>query len=134
MLKLSKSSCGQYLRSLLFLLVLTGLVSACQNPLSLLTGGGPNVAANTQIAKTATQTLGSSTVTGDQNVSGSTGKINQTQNQTNRILADNVDKITVNETPVWVILLLILGWLLPTPNQIARTIIEWLKKIPVWKR
>jgi len=41
-------------------------------------------------------------------------------NDTNKIQTDQVDNIVVNEVPIWVILLLIMGWLLPSPNEIGR--------------
>ena len=112
----------------LLVLVLGNLLTGCKGPLSLLTGGGPNVAANTQVAKTATQTLGSSVVTGDQKVEGSTGHIVQIQEQQTKLTAENVGKVTINETPIWMIILLIIGWLLPTPNQIAQTILGLFKR------
>lgn len=128
------SSYGPYLRLLLLLLVLTGLgnlVTGCKGPLSLLTGGGPNVAANVQVAKTATQTIGKTTVTGDQKIETNSGHMVQIQEQQSQLTAENVDTVTINETPIWMILLLLLGWLLPTPNQIAKSILgmfkRWLK-------
>jgi hypothetical protein len=125
------SSYGQYSRLLLLLLVLIGsgnLVTGCKGPLSLLTGGGPNVAANVQAAKTATQTIGSTTVTGDQKIEGSSGHMVQIQEQQSKIIAENVDKVTINETPIWMIVLLIIGWILPTPNQIAKSILGLFKR------
>lgn len=125
------SSYGQYSRLLLLLLVLTGsvnLVTGCKGPLSLLTGGGPNVAANTQVAKTATQTIGSTTVTGDQKIENSSGHMVQIQEQQTKLVAENVGKVTINETPIWLIFMLVLGWLLPTPQQIANTIISFFRK------
>ena len=125
------SSYGQYSRLLLLLLVLIGsgnLVTGCKGPLSLLTGGGPNVAANVQAAKTATQTIGSTTVTGDQKIEGSSGHMVQIQEQQSKIIAENVDKVTINETPIWMIILLIIGWILPTPNQIAKSILGLFKR------
>lgn len=125
------SSYGQYSRSLLLLLVLIGsvnLVTGCKGPLSLLTGGGPNVAANTQVAKTATQTIGNSTATGDQKIENSSGHMVQIQEQQTKLTAENVDKVTINETPIWMVLMLILGWVLPSPQQIANTIISFFRK------
>ena len=125
------SSYGPYLRLLLLLLVLTGLgnlVTGCKGPLSLLTGGGPNVAANVQVAKTATQTIGKTTVTGDQKIETNSGHMVQIQEQQTKLTAENVDTVTLNETPVWMILLLLLGWLLPTPNQIAKSILGMFKR------
>lgn len=124
------SSYGQSLRSWLLLLVLIGstnLVIGCKGPLSLLTGGGPNVAANVQAAKTAVQTVGSSVVTGDQKIEGSSGHMVQIQEQQSKLTAENVDKVIINETPVWLIIFLIVGWVLPSPQEIARLIKKWLK-------
>ena len=125
------SSYGRYLRLLLLLLVSTGLgnlVTGCKGPLSLLTGGGPNVAANVQAAKTATQTIGSTTVTGDQKIENSSGHMVQIQEQQTKLTAENVDTVTINETPIWMIVLLIIGWILPTPNQIAKSILGLFKR------
>jgi ABC-type enterobactin transport system permease subunit len=125
------SSYGQYSRLLLLLLVLTGLgnlVTGCKGPLSLLTGGGPKVAANVQAAKTATQTIGSTTVTGDQKIEGSSGHITQIQEQQTKLSVEKVDKVTINETPIWMIVLLMIGWILPTPNQIAKSILGLFKR------
>lgn len=131
MLMSLNSSYGRYLRSWLLLLVLIGstnLVIGCKGPLSLLTGGGPNVAANVQVAKVATQTVGSSTVTGDQKIENSSGHMVQIQEQQSKLTAENVGKVTINETSFGMIILLILGWLLPTPNQIANTILGLFKR------
>lgn len=110
-----KSLCGQYLRLLLLLLVWTGsaslLVGCGKGPLSLLTGGGPNVAANVQAGKENSQAVVSQTT---RNEAGR--DVNTAQVQ-----ADTAE-VTIQETPPWVVLLLILGWLLPSPNEIGRWI------------
>jgi hypothetical protein len=41
---------------------------------------------------------------------------------TRTVEADSVERVVVNEIQPWVILLLVLGWLLPSPNEIARWI------------
>lgn len=112
-----KSLSGLRLHSLFLLLVLTLPLSSCgTNPLNLLTGGGPNVAANTQIGKTNNQTVG----------------VNNTQAPTvslrPKARVDNIDQssnsTTNNELPVWVwvigILLLIVGWVTDTPATIIK--------------
>lgn len=91
------------------------------NPLGVLTGGGPNVAANTQAGKTNSQTIGTSTVTEQKLVRPKARKISQSSD-TNKVQADSVETVVVNEIPMWVVLLLILGWLLPSPNEIGRII------------
>lgn len=116
MLAQLKSLCGQYSRLLLLLLVWTGsaslLVGCGKGPLSLLTGGGPNVAANVQAGKENSQAVVSQTV---RNEAGR--DVNTAQVQ-----AEEVKEVTIQEVPPWVVLLLILGWLLPSPNEIGRWI------------
>ena len=96
------------------------VIPACgANPLSLLTGGGPNVAANVQAGKTNSQTVGT-TQNVNQRLENVTSESVRQSNDSNSVQADRVETIVVNEVPVWVILLLILGWLFPSPNEIAR--------------
>jgi hypothetical protein len=136
MLALSKPLFGQSLRSWLFRLALIGgvsLVTACGSlPMKLLTGGGPNVAANTQVAKVANQTLGSSVATGDQKIEkieGHHNRVEQVQSQDNKVKTESVEKVVINEVPPWVILLLLVGWLLPTPQDIGNRIYLWLSHL-----
>ncbi len=101
---------------LLALSVLTLLSSCGSNPLSLLTGGGPNVAANTQVGKTNSQTLGQ------------TNNIAPTVSLRPKARVDTVDQsvktVTNNELPAWVwfvgLLLLIIGWVTDTPYTYIR--------------
>lgn len=91
-------------------LTLILLLSGCLgNPLSLLGGGGPNVAANVQAGAENNQTgaqvgdiIKAETVNSGVSPSGSVGSFN----------------ISNQDIPVWVILLLILGWILPSPREI----------------
>lgn len=100
-------------------------MAACStSPLSLLTGGGPNVAANVQAGETNSQTIGTTelqetSVSVRDNTGGSVVQ-SQTTNDDTRVQAENVKTVVVNEVPAWVVLLLILGWLLPSHNEIAR--------------
>lgn len=107
---------------LMFTLTATG---CGMSPLSLLTGGGTNVAANTQLGKQNNQTIGTSTVQelGTQTVTAE--KVNNSQVQTNRVNATEVQTVVVNEVPTWVILLLVLGWILPSPGEMGRIIRGW---------
>lgn len=98
------------------------LMGGCgSNPLSLLTGGGPNLAANVPVAvgKNVEQTQGISIKTAAPSVS---------VRPNSRV--DKVDQSTTNNTTVdpWIILLLILGWLLPSPNEMARWTRNLFKK------
>lgn len=123
----SKLSCGLSLRLPLLLLALIGLTSlvGCgTSPLSLLTGGGPNVAANTQIGKENSQAV----VTQTTRTEVKAGDNSDIKTVSSKVSADSLGKVTINEVPPWVILLLILGWLLPSPNEIARWITSLVKR------
>ena len=121
---LSKFLFGRSSRLLLLLLVLTSIVSCSKVPLGLLAGGGTNVAANTQVGKTNTQTLGK-TLNSEQKLEFDSADRVFQSSDTSRIKSDSIQQVTVNETPVWMILLLILGWLLPSPNEIGR----WIRNL-----
>jgi hypothetical protein len=87
------------------------------------TGGGTNVAANTQLGKTNTQTIGTTNNTEQKLQFNTADRVFQTTD-TSKVKTDTVENLTVNEIPPWVILLLILGWLLPSPNEIGRSILS----------
>ena len=118
-------------RLLLLLLVWIGLVSltACSGmaPLSLLTGGGPNVAANTQLGQENNQTLGVSNTTST-TVKDVEGPV-QVSNDKNEVKTDS-GSVTVNKTEVdpLLILLLILGWVLPSPQELVRSFLSLFKR------
>lgn len=90
------------------------LLSACGGPLSLLTGGGPNVAAQVQAGQENTQQI-----VANQTTTEAGGDIVK---QDNPIIANEIKEVTVQQTPFWMLVLLVLGWLLPSPNEIARWI------------
>ena len=102
------------------LLVALLALSGCGGPLSLLTGGGPNVAAQTQIGKENTQQA----VAVQQKTEAGRDIIQKTS----PIEAENIEEVTIQQTPMWMLILLILGWLLPSPNEIARGIRGLFKK------
>lgn len=120
---------GQSSRLLVLLLVLMSTLSltGCgKSPLSLLSGGAPSIVApNTQVGKQNNQTLGSSTVQEFGETTIQADKLNSTQNQTTKINANDVQTVVVNEVPAWIILLLVVGWLLPSPNEMAR----WIRNL-----
>ena len=116
-------SYGQSLRSLRYLLVLIGLVSlvGCGGPLSLLTGGGPNIAANTQIGKNNSQSVVS--------LDTSTRPQLRVQAPVETVIQDT--SITKNtEVDPLLLLLLIAGWLAPSPAEIGRAIVKLFKRKP----
>ena len=101
-------------------LVLILFLGACSGlPLGLLGGGGPNVAANTQIGKENRQAV-SSMEFGD-----TAGR----DIVTKEIDAGQVGTLTVkNENiPAWVFLVALLGWLAPSPGEIGRGIYRLMR-------
>jgi hypothetical protein len=106
-------------RSIL-LIVLLGTLSSCSklNPLSFLTGGGTNVAANTQIGKENSQNVGVNTTIRPQlRVEAPVEKIVQDTSTTKNTEIDPL-----------MLILLILGWLAPSPNEIGRGFIRLFKR------
>jgi hypothetical protein len=108
-------------KAIVALLASSFLLSSCGlSGLPFFSGGGSgtNVAANTQLGKTNNQTIGASEST-DQTIRVETleGTVEQS-NDKNKVNTDSVENININEIPPWVLLLLILGWLLPSPNEI----------------
>ena len=97
-------------------LVLCLFLSGCGlNSLGLLGGGGgPTVNSNAQVGKENKQAV----VTYEEETSTSAG----------RDVITTVDKLTISNQniPPWVMLLLILGWLLPTPTEIGRSIANFI--------
>jgi hypothetical protein len=109
----------------IYALILVLTLSACGGTLGTLGkaalgvgGGGPNV--NAQVGKEVTQ-----------QVVGSQERIEVGRDQfvtTTKLQADQVRDVTVNETPIWMIVLLVLGWLLPSPAEISRVVRGWFGK------
>lgn len=99
----------------------------CSGPLDLLTGGGVNTAANTQVGKTNTQTVGTTQNT-DQTIVRPQARDIKQSSDTNKVSSGTIDTVVVNEIPVWVILLLIVGWLLPSPGEMGRSLASIFKR------
>jgi hypothetical protein len=105
------------------LLLLVILLAGCgASPLSLLTGGGPNVAANVQAGKENTQQAVANQTRTD------AGR--DVIQQSSPVIADQIKEVNIQQTPLWMLILLVLGWLLPSPNEIARGIRGLFRK---WK-
>lgn len=109
------------IRLLFVVLMLSGLLSACSNPLSFLTGGGPNVAANVPIAagQEVEQTQGISVKTEAPRVS---------LRPKARVETIDQSQTTNQELPgwVWVLfgVLFVVGWATDTPATMLRQIIK----------
>jgi hypothetical protein len=106
-------------------LVLVLFLSGCGlNPLSLLGGSdGPTVNSNAQIGKENRQSV----VSVEQTTSAGRDIV-QTTKEVETGTVENLDIINTN-IPPWVILLLILGWLLPTPTEIARSCTDFVLRL-----
>lgn len=89
-------------------------------PLGML-GGGPNVAANTQIGRENRQTA----VAFEDRVEAGRDVIQK------EVEAGPVESLTVNnqDIPPWVLLVALIGWLLPTPSQMGNAIGDAVMKI-----
>ena len=99
---------------LLMLVLILLLLSGCGGlPLGML-GGGPNVAANTQIGKENRQTA----VAFEERIEAGRDVIQK------EVETGQVETLTVNnqEIPPWVLLVALIGWLLPTPTQMGQAI------------
>lgn len=108
-------------------LVVFLLLSSCSGlPLGLLTGGGgTNAAANVQAGKTNNQTVGMSEQTSQEiKVETVQGTIQQSKDS-NSVRTERVENLTINQIPVWAILLILLGWILPTPQQMVKEVMQW---------
>lgn len=103
------------------LLLLTTLVlflSSCGSIPSFLSGGGTNVAANTQVGKENTQNLGY--VTNLRPVSRVDGPVGTVVQDTSTTKNTEVDPL--------LLLLLILGWLAPSPSEIGRNLLKIFRR------
>lgn len=99
------------MRALALILLLAGCGGL---PLGMLGGGGPNVAANTQIGKENVQQV----VANQERVEAGRDVIQK------EVEAGPVETLTVNneEYPPWLLLVALIGWLLPTPTQMGQAI------------
>lgn len=101
------------MKRLALTLPLIFILSGCLNPLSLLGGGGgPNVAANVQAGKENNQSV----IDNSADVSGENVSIDNSQVSASGKV-ESV-KILNQDIPMWVIVLLVLGWMLPSPREI----------------
>jgi hypothetical protein len=114
--------------------ILLALVLSSCGPLSLaggLLGGGPKVAANVQAAKTATQTVGQTTVTQPRLDHVQAAKVEQNASKTGAVQADTVQTVVVREapkTPLWYWLLLCAAILLDSPLRWPAEIMSAIRR------
>ena len=83
-------------------------------------GGGPTVNSNAQIGKENKQAV----VTYEEEQSNNAGRDVITTEVLKEVETGTVEDLRISNTniPIWVILLLLLGWLLPTPTQMGQSL------------
>lgn len=110
-------------------LVVCLLLSGCGlSSLGLLGGGGgPTVNSNAQIGKENRQSVMSLEQT-EEITAGRDVVQTEIVKEVETGTVENLD-ITNTNIPPWVILLLILGWLLPTPTEIARSATDFVLRL-----
>lgn len=110
------------------LLISTFVLASCAGalPLGLLGGGGgPNVAANVQAGKENTQQL----VANQERTEAGRDIITETK----QIEAASVESVTINnveDIPIWVWIALVVGWVLPSPQEMARGFVDLFRRKP----
>jgi hypothetical protein len=106
-------------KQLILSLALVAALSSCSKLSSLIPlGGGPNVAANTQIGKENTQTIG---------VNNSTRPVIRPEGPVDTVVQDNSTTKNTEIDPL-LLLLLIVGWLAPSPSEMGRGILKLFRR------
>lgn len=93
-------------------------------------GGGPNVAANTNLGRNSQQTLGNAEVSEFRLEGVTAGRVQQSRDDS-KVKADRVERVTVNEAapglPVWLqVVGAVFLWWLPSDREISRNVRGWL--------
>jgi hypothetical protein len=113
---------GADLMRWLSLLMVCAALASCAKVAGVVGGaleGGPNVAANVQAGRNNAQTVGQATFN-DQRIEDTQARsIEQSAGDT-RVRSENVETVIVREDPpAWLLLVALVGWLLPTPQQMG---------------
>ncbi|BAQ71445.1 hypothetical protein NHU_04332 [Rhodovulum sulfidophilum] len=82
---------------------------------------GPNVAANVQAG--AENVQGQKVENAPSILRPRAREIRQEQSE-NRLRADRVETVIVNEIPAWIVLVALIGWIAPSPGEIGRRVRE----------
>lgn len=101
-------------------------MAACSS-LPSLGGKGVQVAANTQAGKTNIQSLGQTEI--NEVVIRPKARVDSVKQTRSDVSTESVEKLTVNQVPVWLILLfgLVCGFLIPSPKEIYRGVRDAFK-------
>lgn len=115
------------MRWLVLLLFLTGCSSGVASLLPFGKSGGPTVNSNAQVGKENRQSV----VSLEQKEEVTAGRDVIKTEVIKEVETGKVENLDITNTniPPWVILLLILGWLLPTPTEIARSITDFVLRL-----
>jgi hypothetical protein len=106
-------------KQLILSVALVTSLSSCSQLTSLIPlGGGTNVAANTQIGKENTQTIG---------INNSMRPVLRPEGPVDTVVQDNSTTKNTELDPL-LLLLLILGWLAPSPNEMGRGILKLFRR------
>lgn len=110
-------------------IILAMLVSGCGvSPLNLLTGGGPNVAANVQAGQENRQ-AGVSLETTQTITRPQARDIEQIQRQETRVRTEKVETLVIQEqVPAWIWALVLIGWILDSPLRWPGQIMKALRR------
>lgn len=116
---------------LLPLLLICAALASCAKVAGIVggaLGSGPNVAANVQAGRTNAQTVGKATFS-DQRIEDTEARsIEQSAGDT-RVRSESVETLIVQEdVPAWVWLLALLGWVLPTPQQMGAALFSMIAR------
>lgn len=106
-------------RQLILSVALVTSLSSCSQLTSLIPlGGGTNVAANTQIGKENTQTIG---------INNSMRPVLRPEGPVDTVVQDNSTTKNTEIDPL-LLLLLIVGWLAPSPSEMGRGILKLFRR------
>jgi hypothetical protein len=106
-------------KQLILSVALVTSLSSCSQLTSLIPlGGGTNVAANTQIGKENTQTIG---------INNSMRPVLRPEGPVDTVVQDNSTTKNTELDPL-LLLLLILGWLAPSPSEMGRGILKLFRR------
>ena len=118
------------MNKLLTILLICGIIGLQGCSALKLLRGGSGVNANAQVGKENTQQL----VGKQENtkIEGENVNVNQTKKDNDTsITSEKVESLVQNNTnvPIWYLLLLVLGWLLPSPQEIWNGFVGSIERI-----
>ena len=106
-------------KQLILSVALVTSLSSCSQLTSLIPlGGGTNVAANTQIGKENTQTIG---------INNSMRPVLRPEGPVDTVVQDNSTTKNTEIDPL-LLLLLIVGWLAPSPSEMGRGLLRLFRR------